>query len=99
MKPASTAGERAGKELQVKQNKGTYGVFTNNCSAMVIRGLLIGGAWNNWRFVHVVEPNPIMTPRVVKDAAEALCGSWSEVLTNHSSTANLIRDAYELITR
>ena len=66
---------------------------------MVIRGLLVGGAWKNPRFASIVGHNPVMTPRVVRDAAEVLTGSWSQVITNHYPYANLLRDAYELISR
>jgi hypothetical protein len=88
-----------GNEMRIKKNTATYAVFANNCSAMVIRGLLVGGAWKNPRFASVVGNNPVMTPRAVKDAAEALTGSWSEVITNANPYVNLLRDAYELISR
>ena len=100
MLPKGPSGARvAGKEIQVKQNSATYAVFTSNCSAMVIRGLLVGGACKNSRFMSVVGNNPIMTPRVVRDAAEALTGDWSTVITNASPKVNLLRDAYELLSK
>jgi hypothetical protein len=44
---------------------------------MVIRGLLIGGASKNTRFNYVVAHNFIITPRVLRDAAETLTGFGS----------------------
>lgn len=85
----------AGKETRITTNGATYAVFTNNCSAMVIRGLLIGGASKNERFDYVISHNLVITPRVVRDAAETLTGAWFPMITNASRTFNLLLDAYQ----
>jgi hypothetical protein len=95
---ASTPG-KVGLEANVKDSAATYAVFGNNCSAMVIRALLIGGAHKSDSFCEIVMKNAVITPRVVKDATEGLLGSLSALSMNSSPGFNILRDAYAYFNR